>query len=94
LATVEGAAQTIADSEYAHLQKVLPGFTLTRTTVSALASVVYIAVAVMIVAAVFFVPATLARSRAGRQQARQDALRRETRVRGSKVVKRQAGRSR
>jgi hypothetical protein len=91
---VETVARTLAGSEYAHLQQALPGFKLTRTAPPEVASVVYIAVAALIALSVVIVPEAVVRTRTRRRRAREEEQRREMRIRGSKVVKRQAHRSR
>jgi hypothetical protein len=94
LSQVESVARSLAGSQYAHLQQVLPGFKLTTTASPVAASVVYVTIAVLIALSIVVVPEAVVWTRARRRRATEEALRRQTTIRGSKVVRRQAHRSR
>lgn len=91
-AAVENAAVSFAGSEYQHLRSSLAGFSLVRTTWPALSTIVYWVVAAVLAAAGLSFPAMRRRAERRRIAAAERARTQHKTVRGSKIVKRQAGR--
>jgi hypothetical protein len=88
------AAAALARSEYTHLGQVLPGFSLEVTSVPLVASAVYWAAVVGLLAVGVALPMGVRRARRARADARRRAARRQHQVRGSKIARRQATRRR
>jgi hypothetical protein len=80
--------ETVTRTEYAHLQSVAPGFTLTPTTRPAVASLVWIAGSVVVALLAGFGPVVVGRIRRTRRQRRQAELDRLIVVRGQTIAKR------
>ena len=93
-ASVESTARSVASSAYKHLNKVLPGFTLTRTRWPFVASIVYWVVAVAVLAVAVLVPWLRRRVTERRRLAAEVARTRGVGARGSKIARRQAARRR
>jgi hypothetical protein len=100
VATAQGEgshAKSIVDAlaveEYTHLRRTGARPMLAVTSLPVVASLVYAAVAVAVLAVVELGPWSLAAARRRREAAWEAAVRRERATRGSKVVKRQAGRT-
>ena len=89
---VESTAVSFARSEYQHLRSALSGFSLVRTTWPALSAVLYWAVAAVLLAVGLTWPAMRRRAARRRIAAAERARMQHKTVRGSKIVKRQAGR--
>lgn len=90
------ALDALAAAEYRHLGRLLPAGAapgLGETSFPLVASLVYVAVAAVVLAAVQFAPWAMAAARRRREAAWEAALRRERASRGSKVVRRRAGRT-
>ena len=92
--SAESTARSVALSEYNHLGKVLPGFTLTKTTWPVVASIVYWLVAAAVAAVVVLLPRTRRRVIERRRSAAELARTRAVGARGSKIARRQAARRR
>ena len=91
------ALDALAVAEYDHLRHLLRDGaepSLAVRSFPLVATLVYVAVAVVVLAAVELAPWGVAVARRRREAAWEAALRRERASRGSKVVKRQAGRTR
>ena len=91
---IEDEAVSFARAEYNHLRSVLPGFSLSETTYPVVASVVYWAVAAVIVLAVVVGPILRRRAVERRRLVAERARVQHKTVRGSKIAKRQAARRR
>jgi hypothetical protein len=88
----ESTARSVASSEYRLLNKVLPGFTLTRTSWPLVASIVYWLVAAAVIAAAVLVPWARRRVIERRRLSAEVARTRAVGARGSKIARRQAAR--
>lgn len=84
------SAAALAQSEYAHLTKALPGFGLQRTSIPLVASLIYWGVAAGIAVLAVAVPLQLGRVRRRRKWSKLRRERRQQQVRGSKIARRQA----
>jgi len=93
-ATAQATATSLAEAEYAYLRQLGSGFSLTATTRPLEASLIYAAVAVAIIAAMFSVPPVVTRGRRRRRLAGEEAARREVLGRGRKIAKHHAARRR
>lgn len=93
-ASVESTARSVASSAYRHLNKVLPGFTLTKTSWPFVASIVYWLVALAVAAAAVLIPWLRRRIIQRRRLAAETARTRAVGARGSKIARRQAARRR
>lgn len=91
-AAVESTAVAFARSEHEHLRATLGGFSLVRTTWPALSASLYWVVAALLATAGLSWPAMRRRAERRRVAAAERARMQHKTVRGSKIVKRQAGR--
>ncbi len=87
-------AATLASAESAHLDGVLPGFSLSKTSWPPLATLVYWSAASTIILVGIAIPIIVRRTRAKRVEAQQRAAKRHLQSRGQKVARRQASRHR
>lgn len=93
-AATGATAAALAQQEYAHLRRALPGFDLVETSVPLVASIVYWAVYGTLVLAAVTIPLGVRRARRMRADARRRVAQRQHQVRGSKIARRQATRRR
>lgn len=91
-APVERVAASFARSEYDHLRARLAGFSLVRTSWPALSTAIYWIVVALIAGTALSVPFVRRRAERRRIAAAERARMQHKTVRGSKIVKRQAGR--
>jgi hypothetical protein len=89
----KAAVDALARAEYRHLLPTGGDPHLAQTTIPAVASLLYAVVAAAVLLAVQVAPSVRAAVRRRRAEAREAAIRRERASRGSKVVKRRAGRT-
>lgn len=87
-------AAALAHSEYQHLQRSLPGFSLQVTHVPLVASLIYWLAVAGAIGLIVAVPMTVRGVRTRRAAARERVARRQHQVRGSKIARRQAARRR
>lgn len=87
-------AVDLARSQFLHLRRALPSFTLGVTIFPALATAIYWAVVAALAALVVGVPLGIGRTRRIRADRRRRAAERQHQVRGSKIARRQAARRR
>jgi hypothetical protein len=87
-------AVDLARSQFLHLRRALPAFSLGVTRFPTVATSVYWAVAVAIAALALGVPLGIRRARRLRDERRRRAAERQHQVRGSKIARRQAARRR
>jgi hypothetical protein len=91
---IEAEAASFAKSEYAHLNKSLGGFSLVRTEWPLVSSIIYWAVALLLLAGAISVQPLRRRSQRRRRLAEERARVQHKTVRGSKIARRQASRRR
>lgn len=89
----KASVNSVALAEYRHLERTGAAPALAETSFPVVASLVYVAVAAAVLIAVQLTPGGAVAVRRRREAAWEAALRRERASRGSKVVKRQAGRT-
>lgn len=89
----KAAVDALALAEYRHLLRTGGAPHLAQTTIPVVASLLYAVVAAAVLSAVQLGPSVRATVRRRRAEARETAIRRERASRGSKVVKRRAGRT-
>jgi hypothetical protein len=87
-------AAALAHSEYVHLLRTLPGFSLGVTSIPTTATVVYWVVAGGIVCLAVGIPLGIRRTRRIRDDRLRRSAQRQHQVRGSKIARRQAARRR
>jgi hypothetical protein len=93
-ASTGATAAALAHTEYVHLAKVLPGFTLVVTEVPLVATAIYWATLAGVLLLALVVPLGVRRARRRRAEARRRTAHRQHQVRGSKIARRQAARRR